>query len=477
MGCCSSTDARHPSVKPERPVPTPQYAQQMLLSLRSAIDRTAIKIQLPPTWTSLCRYSIFPQQVIADVDVLNIFRALTSSPSPPSSDKKGDRVAIELDRAVGALLGLAMGDSAGHPLEFVNVVDPRRTPETTPRAIPSPTIGFQYQNEFNRFRLLPGQWTDDTSMALCLADSLLVHNGGYNGGDVRVRFHTWWHHGYNNTYRFARSVSNSIGLGGNIRKSLMAMDHLEGKRYSVVPEVVEGEGEDAGNGSLMRLVPIPIRYHKDITKAMEIAARHSLSTHPGTSAAECCRFLTYFVIRAIKRSEDKPPTSLEAVRSFMVTVVDEFLAGNVIKDPPENIGQKLLLSLLRSTPPSDAEAVWNWKTEGDLDLATTLRARGPKYNGYDVDPGYFGSYCLDGLAMALWSLYHSSIYVECITKVINLLGDADTTGAIAGQMAGALYGYQSIRQDIVGEKLIQNLRQWDQNNEMMLRAMLLYLEE
>merc|ERR1711971_690910 len=69
---------------------------------------------------------------------------------------------------------------------------------------------------------------------------------------------------------------------------------------------------------------------------------------------------------------------------------------------------------------------------------------GRSYNGYDVSAQYFGSYCMDGLAMALWSLNRSSSFVESIVTVANLLGDADTTSAIVGQIAGAFYGYRSI---------------------------------
>ena len=67
------------------------------------------------------------------------------------------------------------------------------------------------------------------------------------------------------------------------------------------------------------------------------------------------------------------------------------------------------------------------------------------YNGYPVLPGYWGSYCLDGLAMALWGLYHSNSFEEAIIRVVNFLGDADSTGAVVGQMAGALYGYRGIK--------------------------------
>ena len=104
--------------------------------------------------------------------------------------------------------------------------------------------------------------------------------------------------------------------------------------------------------------------------------------------------------------------------------------------------------LVRSAPVNDTERCWDWRCE-NLDIAATLRARGSSYNGYPVSAGYFGSYCMDGLAMALWGIYHTRSFDEAVTKCINLLGDADSHGSICGQLAGALYGYRTIHPQVL----------------------------
>merc|ERR1719284_1385030 len=123
--------------------------------------------------------------------------------------------------------------------------------------------------------------------------------------------------------------------------------------------------------------------------------------------------------------------------------------------------------LVTSSPVSAKERCWNWKAD-TLDLAGTIGARGYSYNGYPVSEGYFGSYCMDGLAMALWSVYHTSSFDEAVTRSVNLLGDADSHGSITGQLAGALYGYSTIN-----PKFVEWLAEWD-DYEFAVRALLLH---
>merc|ERR1719436_1008977 len=123
--------------------------------------------------------------------------------------------------------------------------------------------------------------------------------------------------------------------------------------------------------------------------------------------------------------------------------------------------------LITSKPVNATESVWNWK--GDiLDIDGTLKARGETYNGYPVSAGYFGSFCMDGLAMALWSVYHSKSFDDAVVRSVNLCGDADSHGSITGQLAGALYGYSTIN-----PQFIEWLTRWD-DHEFAARALLLY---
>mmetsp|Transcript_93790 Transcript_93790/g.162313 ORF Transcript_93790/g.162313 Transcript_93790/m.162313 type:complete len:451 (-) Transcript_93790:42-1394(-) len=349
-------------------------------------------------------------------------------------------------RAMGALVGMAVADAVGGHLEFIPVGQQGSffNPKT-----------LRVHGEKNKFQLKAGQWTDDSAMGLCLADSLLVR-GGYDGADTRIRFWNWWHRGYNNAFRLDESRVKSVGLGGNIGISLISMSQ------GAMPEPrFHGLGEDAGNGSLMRLAPVPVYYHRDLNLAMRVSAESSYTTHPGASAADACAFLGYLVARAITRKARRRETAAH----FLDDSVWMYLQR------PETKSQPVLKKLLESCEkPGSQELCWNWRDPRGPFLKETLKNRGRSYKGYRVDADYFGSYSMDGLAIALHSFYHTKTFMEAITRCVNFLGDADSTGAICGQIAGAFYGY-----DHIDARLVTQLRQWDQG-EIALRGALLYVQ-
>eukprot|EP00756_Hemistasia_phaeocysticola_P024685 Hpha_TRINITY_DN15961_c0_g4::TRINITY_DN15961_c0_g4_i1::g.71051::m.71051 len=196
--------------------------------------------------------------------------------------------------AVGALVGLVVGDAVGHPLEFVNV-DGGLPPYHSgrPHLRGAGAGGLEYEKPYNKFKLKEGQWTDDASMALCLADSLLARRG-YHGGDARVRWVMWWSGGYNNAFRHdTKKGGTSVGLGGNICNSLCELDNLSGKSAEDVPFTYGSRAQDAGNGSIMRLAPVPIHYYKWPALGEAVADLQSKATHPGPHAAVCCVFMTF----------------------------------------------------------------------------------------------------------------------------------------------------------------------------------------
>ena len=92
-------------------------------------------------------------------------------------------------------------------------------------------------NSMNRFKLKPGQWTDDASMAACLSDSIIAR-GAYDGSDARTRFWNWWFRGYCNAFANDPSRHNSVGLGGNVKKSLEVMKPcvVPSPKYEAVTE-------------------------------------------------------------------------------------------------------------------------------------------------------------------------------------------------------------------------------------------------
>lgn len=349
---------------------------------------------------------------------------------------------VRAKRAIGSLVGMAVADATGAPLEFLPVE--KKGSRFDPKSL-------KVTGAYNKFCLKPGQWTDDTSMGLCLADSLLVC-GSYNGMDIRVRFWSWWNRGYNNAFRRDHSRSKSVGLGGNIRASLSSItDNKPPPRY-----IVE-DGEDAGNGSVMRLAPVPIFFHNDIELAERASAESSYTTHPGPVAAEACAFLGFVIVRAITRDA----SSLETAAQFLDSCASDYMVL------PQT-GETLIKFLKASEPKGSPERCWNWRDPAGPYLEETLRNRGKTYNGYPVSSGYFGSYCMDGMAIAFHSIYHTVSFVSAIARCVNFLGDADSTGAICGQIAGAFYGI-----DAIDKRFIKRLNQWD-DGETALRGALLY---
>mmetsp|Transcript_44654 Transcript_44654/g.126312 ORF Transcript_44654/g.126312 Transcript_44654/m.126312 type:complete len:608 (-) Transcript_44654:233-2056(-) len=353
----------------------------------------------------------------------------------------------EAARSMGAMMGMAVGDALGAPFEFLEVVDTvdhAGSHFDLDRFIPC--------GAYNRFQMRCGQWTDDSSMGLCLADSLLARDS-YDGSDVRVRYHNWWFRGYNNAFGNDARIG-SVGLGGNVASSLRAM--AAGERPT--PEF-KAKTHDAGNGAIMRLAPIPVFYAEDVVQAAEMSAKSASATHPGPIAAAVAAFQGFVIAAAIRRGPG--PAS---AREFLDGCVDEFQRRGC----PGGSGCDELLRLLKSAEPKGGkEECWNWRAP-KLEVERSLLARGRVYNGYRCSADYFGSYSVDGLAIALWSFYNTTDFASAVVRCVNFLGDADTTAAICGQIAGAFYGYEAI-----DSRWIKQVAKWD-DGDIACRGALLY---
>eukprot|EP00330_Aristerostoma_sp_ATCC50986_P005862 CAMPEP_0114577980 /NCGR_PEP_ID=MMETSP0125-20121206/2583_1 /TAXON_ID=485358 ORGANISM="Aristerostoma sp., Strain ATCC 50986" /NCGR_SAMPLE_ID=MMETSP0125 /ASSEMBLY_ACC=CAM_ASM_000245 /LENGTH=213 /DNA_ID=CAMNT_0001767719 /DNA_START=1 /DNA_END=642 /DNA_ORIENTATION=+ len=171
---------------------------------------------------------------------------------------------ILLSKALGSLYSMVVADSFGHTVEFM------------PCTYTQQTFKDLTKEEFhdlkkvqNVFMLKPGQWTDDSAMGLCLADSLIEVNK-LDCLDLRKRFIAWWCYGYNNAFRFdkKRSDKRSVGLGGNISVSFNEFIKTKGKSGHTMAL----DKNSSGNGSIMRLAPLPIFFHDKIDEGMESAA-------------------------------------------------------------------------------------------------------------------------------------------------------------------------------------------------------------
>jgi len=279
------------------------------------------------------------------------------------------------DRYRGALLGLAAGDALGTTLEF-------KPPGTF--APISDMIGG------GPFHLKPGEWTDDTSMALCLAESL-IEKQGFDAKDQMDRYCRWYKQGH------LSSTGDCFDIGNTVREA------LETYRSSGNPFSGSEDMYAAGNGSLMRLAPVPLFFASDAKRAIHFAGESSRTTHGTKAAVDACRYFAGLLVGALR---GKPKPELLSLY-FNPTVEPNFWNENLLDPKIAAIAQG---SFKRKEPPA-------------------IRGTG---------------YVVDSLEAALWALDRSNSFREGALSAVSLGDDADTTGAIYGQIAGAFYGAEQI---------------------------------
>jgi ADP-ribosylglycohydrolase len=277
-----------------------------------------------------------------------------------------ERVRVQ-DRARGALLGLAAGDAVGTTVEF-------QAPGSFEPV--SDMVGG------GPFDLQPGQWTDDTSMALCLAESL-VECGGHDPVDQMRRYLRWWREGY------FSATGRCFDIGGTTRQQLTRFAQT-GEPHDPGPDE-----ESAANGSLMRLAPVAIRWSHDPEAVVEQAAASSLPTHPARRPVDACRVLAAMTAALIRGERTE--------RVF---------------DP----------------------GFWN---HGHLHDAVEAVARG-SWRGKEPPAIRGTGYCVAALEAAIWAVAGARDFRDAVLRATNLGDDADTTAAIAGQLAGAMHGASRI---------------------------------
>jgi ADP-ribosylglycohydrolase len=280
---------------------------------------------------------------------------------------------FDRDRFAGCLLGLAVGDALGTTLEF-------RSPGSF-----DPIDDMVGGGPFD---LEPGQWTDDTSMALCLAESL-VECGGFDAHDQMRRYVRWWRDGY------WSSTGRCFDIGNTVRS---ALDRFE---RTGEPFAGSTDARSAGNGSIMRLAPVPMWYATDPPAAIRRAADSSRTTHGAREAVDACRYLGGLIVGAL-RGESK-----DLLLSSHYTPVPELLTEEPLAPRIDDIAR----GSFRDRDPPDIRGT-----------------------GYVVD-------CLEA---ALWAFDRGHDFRDGALLAVNLGDDADTTGAVYGQLAGAFHGEAGI---------------------------------
>ena len=276
-----------------------------------------------------------------------------------------------LSRARGALVGLAVGDALGTTNEF------------------KPAGSFPWINDMvggGVFRLAPGKWTDDTSMALCLADSLLAC-GRYDSYDVMERYERWRSYGYRS------STGRCFDIGNQVSQALAAF-RSEPRVPRDTPRTTS-----AGNGSIMRLAPIVIAgfEERDPREVVATAGLSGRETHYSVEAEAATEVFAALLAGALLGWERERIVDVSWASTGQA--FDEVAARVISTNPAER-------------------ASWEASTSG---------------------------YVIHGLRLAVHGLLDFSSFDEAVLALANLGGDADTNAAIYGQLGGAFFGVEAIR--------------------------------
>ena len=277
------------------------------------------------------------------------------------------------DRFRGCLLGLAVGDALGTTLEFER-----------PGSF-EPISGIVGGGPFG---LKAGQWTDDTSMALCLAESL-IETGVFDPRDQAERYVRWWRNGH------LSATGRCFDIGGTTSQALGAFEST-GEPFSGSADPCS-----AGNGSIMRLAPIPMRYCRDPLALDRNAELSSRVTHAAPNCIDACRYLSGII------------------------------AGLLNGEPKESVLEPGYRSASRRWEPGELAHRIDEVAQG------SFKRREP--------PGIAGTgYVANSLEAALWAFHRTDNFRDGALLAVNLGDDADTTGAVYGQIAGACYGAEGI---------------------------------
>lgn len=272
------------------------------------------------------------------------------------------------DRCRGAFLGLALGDSLGMPLEFT-VRDAKHVQDM---------VGG------GPFNLRAGDWTDDTSMACCMAYSL-IKCGKFDAQHQMESYCHWYLRGI-----YTRQ-GHCFDIGGATRQA------LERFLANGNPYAGSMDPRSAGNGSLMRLVPVVIFYCDDFEKAVYYAGESSRTTHQALEAVDACRYYAALIHGALHG------------------VPKEALLGHRYSPVP-GFWEKQPLA-----PAIDAIALGGYRVKSRDQISSS-------------------GYVVHTLEAALWAFHRGDDFRSGVLDAVNLADDSDTVGAVYGQLAGAYYG-------------------------------------
>ena len=298
------------------------------------------------------------------------------------------------------MIGHAVGDALGVPVEFCTREELRQNPVTDMRG-------------FGTYPVPAGAWSDDTSMSFCALDSLAC--GKFDFDDIMVKFGEWY---YEDKYT---PTGEMFDVGNTCS---YAIDNYF-VHHKSVEECGLTEERSNGNGSLMRIHPVVLYATKALLKGteegywfwMSAIKQASELTHAHERSVMGCYIYGYCLSFLLK----------ESTRESLIAGIK--FAGYDLDYLPEFEHYKRIFE-------PDFEKL----TEDDI-----------KSTGYVVDT----------LEAALWCLLTTNNYRDCVLKAVNLGDDTDTVAAVAGGLAGALYGYEAIpkewRETLIKRDYIEKL--------------------
>ncbi|MEQ6377738.1 ADP-ribosylglycohydrolase family protein [Bacillaceae bacterium S4-13-56] len=275
----------------------------------------------------------------------------------------------KFDRFLGSMFGLAVGDAVGTTVEF------------RARGNFSPVEDMVGGGPF---ALKAGQWTDDTSMALCLAESLIKCEGVDLSNQLE-KYLAWYEDGH------LSSTGVCFDIGNTTRQALLNFKKTRN------PYSGPSGKYDAGNGSIMRLAPVAILYSYDSSKMVEMCVESSKTTHQSKESLDGCELFGALIYGALEGQSKEDVLSSELIGQY---------SSN-------------WSSSIREI------ALGSYKTKSESKISSS-------------------GYVAHTLEAALWAFYHTQNFKDGLLKVVNLGDDADTTGAVYGQLAGAYYGINAI---------------------------------
>ncbi|CAF0835878.1 unnamed protein product [Adineta ricciae] len=340
----------------------------------------------------------------------------------PMSEPPGSTGEQILNRIQGSMIGMALGDALGAHVEF--------RPHDYLLSHPVTDLG-----EGGTWGLSKGQFTDDTSMALCLANSLIV-NHGFNAYDQLVRYKWWYKYGY------MSSTGQCFDIGAATKQSIDEFRRRQNRlrdEQDIPKEEIDcpsnhellddfpvycSEEGVAGNGALMRLAPVPLFFYRNPKAAVEFSGFSGQITHGDTKAYDACRYYGALIVAALQGKSK-----------------DELLSNQFYENNKE------------------------WFNGKDLHPDIKSIAKGTYKNDNGYDGGIRGKgYIVSALEAALWAFWSTTNFKDGALAAVNLGDDTDTTAAIYGQLAGAHYGYAQLPEEwtkqVYAEDFMKMLSKW-----------------